>query len=322
MKFTRYIKESALIEAASGPFVLVKKEIAGNRLSRIHAYGEFDSMEEASQWMTENVDMRAEQPTDRVKLSVDSLINIQTEAKQQGIVLNVTWNPRQARQTADRESIIDGFNPFFYNKSKSRLHHQWLEYEKTLQEMKEEIDQINEAVRRSRGENSASMVERATSICLESWYNLTKVFNSSPDKYDPHPVEPSDDYMHFKLAPGIDARDDAFERITDEAENIADKLNDALGRRLFEPEILRKDGMLEVRTVYVEGSGGIFKADTREGEVGVIIEMVMPRQKILRDAFSKLITTPSMPIVDEPPQAQPVMPDQPDFGEEDLNAQL
>lgn len=161
---------------------------------------------------------------------------------------------------------------------------------------------------RSLSDNSAALVDRSTSACLEIWYSLTREFNSHPDKYDPHPTEPSDKFMHFKLSPGLDARDESFKKLVKGCEDLADKLNDALGRRLFEPEVLRKQGSLEARTVYAEGEGGIFKVVSKEGEVGVVITMTMPKQSILRDAFKALITTPNMPIIDDAPMGQDVIP--------------
>lgn len=308
-KFKSYI----VTESANGPYVICKLEGrqvgAEFKLNQLSMYGEFDTAQQASEWATDNIDMEREGVGSTAQIKADSLVNCETMARESGITPNKSWNPINKSVTNRGTSTFsrrESFNPFFYSTSKSALHHYYDELNKS-----DEKEDISEAVRRSRALNSAAIVERATSVCLEAWYSLTKTFNGHPEKYDPHPVDPSDDYMHFKLSPTMDYRDDAYDKIISECDKIADKLNDALGRRLFEPEILRKDGMLEVRTVYIEGSGGIFRGQTKNGEVGVIIELVMPKQKKLREAFSNLVMTPSMPLVDDSPEASPATGDAP-----------
>lgn len=172
--------------------------------------------------------------------------------------------------------------------------------------------QLREA-NRTINDNAASLIERATGICMEVWFGLTHVFHAQADKYDPEMVNPNEKYMFFKLAPGGDSRDDAYKRIIDACESLCDKLNDALGRGgLFTPEIIRKDGLLEVRARYGEGQGGIFHAKTKQQDVGIAIIMTMPRQGVIRDAFKALITTPAFPIGDDDiPEPETVLPDNP-----------
>lgn len=160
--------------------------------------------------------------------------------------------------------------------------------------------QLNEEVNeeRSLSDNAASLIERATSICMNMWYDLTGHFNSNPDKYDPYQVNPDDKFMHFKLAPGGDAREETYEKILDATNGLCKKLNDALGRTLFKTEIEKRGEHFKATAKYAEGSGAIFQIKSKEGDVGVIIQMTMPRQGIVRNAFRSLITTPEFPIGD------------------------
>ena len=147
---------------------------------------------------------------------------------------------------------------------------------------------------------------------MEIWHGLTQTFNSQADKYDPELVNPSEKFMHFKLAPGGDARQEAYKKLIDASEKLAEKLNDALGRGgLFVPEIILKDGQLETRVKYAEGDGGIFHVKTKQQDIGIGIVMTMPRQDVIRDAFKSLVTTPKFPIGDEIPEPDRVIPDAP-----------
>lgn len=165
---------------------------------------------------------------------------------------------------------------------------------------------------RTLNDNAASLIELATNVCLGVWYDLTKQFHSKSDKYDPEMVNPSDKFMHFKLAPGGDARQEAYKKIIDATENIAEKLNEVLGRGgLFVPEIVLKDGMLETRVRYAEGKGGIFQCKTKDQDVGVGIILTMPRQDVIRNAFKSLVTTPEFPVGDDIPEPERVVADPP-----------
>ena len=173
---------------------------------------------------------------------------------------------------------------------------------------------------RTLNDNAASLIERATGICMEIWYNLTHSFHSKADKYDPEPVNPSEKFQFFKLAPGGDARQEAYKKIVDATENLADKLNDSLGRGgLFVPEIVMKNGHLETRVKYTEGNGGIFHCKSKDQDVGIGITLTMPRQGVIRDAFKSLVTTPNFPIGDndELPEPERVIPDKPVHPDDD-----
>lgn len=148
-------------------------------------------------------------------------------------------------------------------------------------------------------ETSTALVERATSICMEAWYSITKTFNTSHEKYNTKTVEPSDQFMHFKLAPSLDVRDDAYSKLIKACEDLASKLNDTFGRKLFEPEVERKNGTLHCRTSYIEGTGGLFQAKSSEGDISMVLNLTMPKQQVLRDAFKALVTTPKMPLPDD-----------------------
>lgn len=174
---------------------------------------------------------------------------------------------------------------------------------------------------RTLNDNAASMIERATGICMEIWYNLTHAFHSHADKFDPEAVNPSEKFQYFKLAPGGDARHDAYKKIIKATEDLADKLNDSLGRGgLFVPEIILKDGHLETRVTYTEGDGGIFHAKSKDQDVGIGITITMPRQGVIRDAFKSLVTTPKFPIGNDEniPEPKRVVPDPPQNPDDDV----
>lgn len=203
---------------------------------------------------------------------------------------------------------------------KPATENEWFKFnaQKFLRAGGTKIDEMIAEANRSLNDNAASMIERATGICMEVWFSLTHTFHAQADKYDPELVNPSDKFMYFKLAPGGDSRDDAYKRIIDACESLCDKLNDAVGRAgLFTPDIIRKDGHLEVRARYAEGSGGIFHAKTKDMDVGVGITLTMPRQGVIRDAFKALITTPAFPIGDDIPDPEKVIPDAPPKDDED-----
>lgn len=137
------------------------------------------------------------------------------------------------------------------------------------------------------------LVNALTSACLSSWYDLVNKFNSRPEVYDIHAESGSNaDFKVFKMTPGADVRETAFDNILKSTNSIASALNKLFGKDVFEPRVSRTNGKLETLVAYSKTKGGVFQCKASEAGGHTEITLTMPEEKELKRAFSSMTDTP------------------------------
>lgn len=142
------------------------------------------------------------------------------------------------------------------------------------------------------------LVNSLTNICLSSWFDLTKKFTSRPDVFDVHDEASDGSYNVFKMTPGNDVKDQAYEAAVSTTSKLAQALNKAFGKEVFEPRITRNDGTLETLVAFKSSKGGVFQCKARDNGGDSTIYLTMPSQEELNRAFSAMADVPT--IDDEP----------------------
>lgn len=149
---------------------------------------------------------------------------------------------------------------------------------------------VNEEVNKLSGN---SLVSALTSACLSAWYELINGFNARPEIYDvsKQGIE-HDSYNIFKMTPGSDVKEKAFDSITKTTNNLCSQLNKLMASEEFEPRISRVSGKLQTLVAYTRAKGGIFqcRADIEEGHTKIFL--TMPKEHELERAFSAMTDTP------------------------------
>lgn len=136
------------------------------------------------------------------------------------------------------------------------------------------------------------LVVALTSITMSHWYGLTQKFAARPEVFDVHPEVRNDNYKVFKMSPGLDVRDQAYEAISSTTTKLAAALNKAFGKDVMEPSISRTGGSLETLVGFQGGKGGVFQCKSKSNEGEAIIFLTMPNEKEVERAFSAVTDTP------------------------------
>jgi len=137
------------------------------------------------------------------------------------------------------------------------------------------------------------LVSALKTATMSRWYELINKFQTQTAKYDPAPSQPDrNGWTIFKMTPGNDVRDQAFESIVKMGSDLASDLNKLYGKDAFEPKITRGDGSIEVLVAFLGKPGGVFQAKAQPQEGHTQIILTRPDEKQLELAYSKMTDTP------------------------------
>lgn len=160
--------------------------------------------------------------------------------------------------------------------------------------MTEQVEQDKMTLSEGKSLMGKNLVNFLTIICMDSWYALQRKFSGNPDVFDVHQAESENpDFEVFKMTPGSDKRDAAYEYIMAAASQLTKALNSAFGKEVFEQRVSRTSGVLQVLVAFSAGKGGVFqcKAEMGEGNNTTIV-LTMPNREELIRAFSAMTDTP------------------------------